>query len=187
MEPLDADVPVRAAPPTGLALAAAAAALLATTTGDGLLAAVLVGLAAADAVVGAVAVAAVLGTLARFGSTSLAGIAGAQAVLGPAVAVRPVAGAVGSALLALSVLGMVGSGSSPASMPRTVWAVPVGLLAGVVACGPSATSAPDAVVRLAGAVAGVAAAVLLARRRPALPRWAPPAVAALGLLLTAVA
>ena len=176
MEPLDADVPVRPASPTRLALSAAAAALLVTTTGDALLACVLIGLAAGDAIVGGVAVAAILGTLARFGSTSLAGIAGAQAVLGPAVAVRPFVGAAGSALLALACVAVA---------PRREWwaGVPLGLLAGVVALGPSAVSWPDAVVRVAGAALGVGLVVFGLPRLPALPRWLAPALALVGLAL----
>lgn len=176
MEPLDADVPVRPASPTQLALAAAAAALLVTTTGDALLACVLIGLAVGDAVVGGVAAAAVLGTLARFGSTSLAGVAGAQAVLGPAVLVGPVAGAVGSGLLALACV---------AAAPRREWwsAVPLGLLAGVVAFGPSAVSWPDAVVRLGGAAVGVGLVVFAAPRLPVFPPWLAPALSLVGLAL----
>lgn len=177
MEPLDADVPVRQAASPGLT--AAAAALLLTTTGDGLLACVLIGLAVGDAVVGGVAVAAVLGTLARFGSTSLAGIAGAQAVLGPAVAVGPVVGAVGSALLALACVLVA---------PRGDWrAVPLGLLAGVVALGPSAVSWPDALVRVAGVVLGVGLVWFGLPRLPALPRWAGPVLALVGLAFAVAA
>lgn len=189
MEPLDPDVPVGPASPTGLTgltglrsltlpLSAAAAALLFITTGDGLLAAVLIGLAAADALTGAIAAAAVLGTLARFGSTSLAGIAGAQAVLGPAVAVRPAIGALGSALLALSCIA-----TAPPTAPV---AVPLALLAGVVAVGPSATSLPDAALRVLGMGAALGLVWMKRRLRP-IPAWAAPAMAAAGLALTVLA
>ena len=197
MEPLDPHVPVGSAPPTRLAIAAAAAALLLTATGDALLAAVLIGLAAASAEAGAIAVAAVLGTLARFGTTSLAGMAGAQAVLGPALAVRPLVGAVGSTCLALACVtaaaaprAAAGPPAAPPApgaglVPRMIGvvpldAVPLALLAGLVAAGPSATTLPDGAIRLLG----IAAALAAVRFAPPTPRWTAPALAAAGLVLT---
>lgn len=120
------------------------------------------------------ALAAVLAALARFGTTSLAGLAGAQAVLGPAIAVQPAVGAAGSALSALACVAVA---------PKGWRGVPLGLLAGVVALGPSATAPDDALFRFTGIVAGMAAVVLMPRP----PRLAALAAAALGLVLAVVA
>ena len=120
---------------------------------------------------------AVLGALARFGTTSLAGLAGAQAVLGPAVAVGPVLGAAATGLAALAVV---------AAAPRD-WRGPAfGLLAGVLAMGPAATGWADALLRVTGALAGVGL-VLAARRLPDIPRWVPMAAATAALGLAVVA
>jgi hypothetical protein len=173
LEPPDPDLHLGSAPVPGIARLAAfgaAAAVLLASTGDGLVAAVLLGLLAADALAGTVAAAAVLGGLARFGTTSLAGLAGAQAVLGPAVSVAPALGAAASGLAAVSVL---------AAAPPGWRGWPFGLLAGLIACGPAATSPADGLVRLAGVVGGVALAVLVPR--PAWVRWP-----ALGLSLAAL-
>lgn len=111
-----------------------------------------------------------LGGLARFGTTSLAGLAGAQAVLGPAIAVQPALAAAGSALSALACVAVA---------PKGWRGLPLGLLAGVVALGPSAAAPGDALLRFTGVIAGVAAVVLLPRP----PRMAAPAAAAIGLAL----
>jgi hypothetical protein len=152
--------------------------LVLTTTGDGLLAAVLLGVAAADAWAGGVAVLAVLGGLARFGTTSLAGVAGAQAVLGPAVFVGSSLGAVGSALAALACVAVA---------PRDWRGLPFGLLAGVVALGPAATGWGDGLVRALGALVGMGL-VVCARRlpRPTVTPMAALAAAGVGLLLAVI-
>jgi hypothetical protein len=159
--------------------------LLLTSTGDGLLAGVLVGLAALDVVPGAVCVLAVLGALARFGDTSLPALAGAQSVLGPAVSVGPLVGAVGSALAAVACLLAVPRDDGGG---RVVPAL-LGLMAGLVAAGPGiASGVADAVLRFGSAAVLVAAAVLLlpGLRLPG-RRWGALAVAAVGLVLCVVA
>jgi hypothetical protein len=163
VEPLDADVRGRAQPYALLAAWAAAASLLVFSTGDGLAAAVLAGVAALDAWAGTVAVAAVVVGLARFGTTSLAGLAGVQAVLGPAVLVGPAVGAAASILAAAACV---------LAAPRGWRAWPVGALAGLVALGPAAVNPGDAAVRLGGLVLGVGLVELLGRRWPTRPAWA---------------
>ena len=139
---------------------------------------------AADALAGTVAVLAVLAALARFGTTSLAGLAGAQAVLGPAVLVDPAVSAVASALAALAVVAVA------PPLRRGLWrGLPFGLLAGLLAVGPSASGAGDALVRLVGVALGVGA-VFAAHRyvplgaRPPWARWAALGVSAAALGLT---
>lgn len=175
-------------PSLRLGAAVGAAVLLLTSSGDGLLAGVLVGLAALDPLAGAVSVLAVLGALARFGDTSLPALAGAQAVLGPAVAVGPLVGAVGSAVAALAcLLAVPRRGADVDGGP--VVPVLLGLLAGLVAAGPAIAGGwADAVVRGCGAAAGVAAAwVVVPRFRLPGRRWAAAALAGLGLLLCVAA
>jgi hypothetical protein len=144
-------------------------ALVLTSTGDGLLAAVLLGVCTGDPLPGTVAVAAVLGGLARFGTTSLPALAGAQAVLGPAVAVGPAVGALASGLAGLALVVVAPS----AWRDWRGWAF--GLLAGLVAIGPAASSLADGLVRAAGAVVGVGLVVVGQRWWPAADRpwWFP--------------
>jgi hypothetical protein len=158
--------------------AGAAAAVLLTSTGDGLLAAVLLGLAALDALAGTVAVAAVLGGLARFGTTSLSGLAGAQAVLGPAVSVAPSVGAVASGLAAVALVL-----AAPVSWKGWLF----GLFAGLVALGPAASSLGDGLVRLVGAVVGVGLVVVGQRLWPRRPEWLRWPVLGLALVSLALA
>lgn len=163
MEPLDADVRGRAQPYALLAAWAAAASLLVFSTGDGLAAAVLAGVAALDAWAGTVAVAAVVVGLARFGTTSLSGLAGVQAVLGPAAFVGPALGAAASVLAAAACVLAAPAG-------RRGWLF--GALAGLVAVGPAAVDAGDAALRVAGLALGVGLVEAVGRRWPTRPAWA---------------
>jgi hypothetical protein len=134
--------------------------------------------AAADMVAGTVAVLAVLGALARFGTTSLAGLAGAQAVLGPGIGVSPAIGALASGLAGLACV---------AAAPRDWRGYPFGVLAAVVAFGPAATGMGDGLLRAAGLVLGIGLVVLRNRFVPDVPWWAPVGAAVLALVLAVVA
>src|SRR5205823_1885102 len=93
LEPLGPNVRTRAHRPlTTLQLGAAAGAgvMALTSTGDVLLLGVLLGVAAASVETGAASVLAGLVVLGRFGTTSLAALAGAQHVVGPAGTTGPV-------------------------------------------------------------------------------------------------
>lgn len=124
------------------------------STGDVFVTAALLGLTARDARRFAVCVLAVLAATVRWGSPSLASVAGAQAVLGPAVAVGPVLAAVSAGLAAVAVLLVA---------PRGWRAVPFGLAAALVAAGPAATGWVEAAVRAPAALAGVLLALLVGR------------------------
>jgi hypothetical protein len=155
--------------------------LLLTSSGDGLLAGVLVGLAAAELLPGAVAVLAVLGALSRFGATTLPAIAGAQSVLGPALAVGPFMGALGSVLAA---------GACLLAVPRRRgWIVPalLGGVAALVSAGPAMSGGVgDSAIRLGALVVWVAGAVGWARWGRG-PRRVPATLVALAGLALCVA
>ena len=138
--------------------------------------------------------------LVRWGSSSLAALAGAQAVFGPAAGVGtgPEAASAGLAAAALLVaapgaLEVTAPAGAPGSTARApvgarpptglavaAAAVPFGVVAAAVAAGPAYAGNP--VLRLAATATGIAAAY-------ALVRWAPhrllplPAVAAAGAAL----
>ena len=191
MEPSVADVSgrrqgdgVSPLAPARLAAAGAALALGLASSGDALLLAVLVGLAAADGVVFGVGTVVVLSTLVRWGTTSLPALAGAQAVLGPAVVTGSELAATSVALAAAALL-LVGA---LADRPRVVTAAPAGVWAGLVVAGPAATSSSDLVLRLGGAAGGIVVALLAARwvpRRLALPAAGVAAVASAVLAVVA--
>ena len=109
-------------------------------------------------------------TLVRWGRSSLDAVTGAQAVLGPAVAVGPVLYAASSWSAAAAVL---------AAAPPGWRAVPFGLLAGLLASG------GDPLPRAAGVIIGVAGAVAASRFLPR--RWAPIVALALGAEAVVVA
>lgn len=144
-----------------------------TSSGEVVLLATLLGIAAADLTSAAVATLAVTAVALRWGAVSLEAIAGAQAVLGPGASVGPLAAAAsmwcaGGALLLSRAPG---------------WAAPVfGVAAGLALAGPAATGAGPVVVRLSAAFAGAFVAVVVRRRAP---RSARPV--ALALALAAVA
>ena len=139
-----------------LGSATGAALLAVTVTGDALFLGVVLGVAALDAVAGATAVLAGIGVLGRWGSTSLAALAGGQAVLGPAGWTGP-ATAVLSSWAAAAALVLVA--------PRErVPAAAFGLFAAAVVAGPAVTDVSDV-----GALAlRVVASVVVRRRRLAL-------------------
>jgi hypothetical protein len=149
--------------------AGATAVLLLTSSGDLFIVAALLGLAALDASAAALTGAAFVATLLRWDSSSLAALAGAQAVLGPAVVVAPIAASVSVAAATFAVL---------SAAPTGPWAVPFGLAAGVVAAGPAATSPSRFVIRAAAAAVAVGAALLLGQRVDATRRRRLGAVAA---------
>ena len=100
----------------------------------------------------------------RWSTTSLAAVAGAQSVLGPAVAVGSLAEA-GSAVLAA--VGLLVATSVPRRRPVAVFAaVVLGLVAATVAVAPTANDgvAPRAAALAVGAMAGLVAASLPASR-----------------------
>lgn len=143
--------------PLGLAALAGATALAATSSGDVVLLAVLLGLAAADLTAGVTAALALVAVAVRWGSTSLDAIAGAQAVLGAGGLVGPAA-AVAAAWAA---------GAALVLAPRREWqTVAFGAAAALCVAGPSVAGPGDAAVRAAGVIAGVGAALVLGRRVP---------------------
>lgn len=162
-----------------LAAAAGAAALVVGSTGDAFLLAVLLGVVAGDVVAGAAAAGVALALLARWGSSSLAAVAGAQAVLGPAVVLGPPvsAASVWLATLALVVVAPVG------------WrAVLFGATAGLVACGPAATTLGNAGLRVLGVVVGAGLVYVAAPWLARTPvRWAGPPLAFAAVALAVAA
>jgi hypothetical protein len=155
-----------------LAAVAAALALTLSSTGDTFLLAAVLGLAAADLTVLTSAALVAIAVLARWGTTSLAGLAGAQAVLGPAgwrgsVLAAASAWCAGAALIAAA-----------GTTRRTSIAVALGLTAGLVVAGPAAARADVAVVRAAAGMLGVVLALVGARVLP--PRAAVPLTLGLG-------
>jgi hypothetical protein len=154
--------PVRILAPAHLRLGAAAAAstLALSTTGDAVLLAALLGIAAGGIVSAAVAASAALAFALRWGATSLGAIAGAQAILGPSGVVEPAAGAA-AAWCAAGALLLV----SPADWRAAAF----GLAAGLGVAGPAVVTGEDLAVRVAAAGTGIALAVLAGR-------FVPPAV-----------
>src|SRR5437763_8674766 len=110
--------------------AAGAAVMALTSTGDVLLLGVLLGAAAGEVMAGAAGVLAAVVVLARFGSSSLTALAGAQQVVGPAGVTGPagLAAATWCAGLALAL----------ASPGEALGAVAFGLAAAEVVAGPAA-------------------------------------------------
>jgi hypothetical protein len=123
-----------------------------------------------------------LAVLGRWGSSSLAALAGGQAVLGAA-------GWTGRPALVLS--SWAAAATLLAACPEgRVQVVAFGLAASAMVAGPEVVGAPAGTValRLAGSVAGIAAAAVVARalpRRTARPLALVSAAAAVGLALTA--
>ncbi|HVF75945.1 MAG TPA: hypothetical protein VM938_12945 [Acidimicrobiales bacterium] len=150
-----------------------------TSTGDAFLLALLLGFAARSRLVGATTTAVAVALLARWGSSSLAAAAGAQAVLGPAFLLLPVPSMASTWLAAAALLLVAPVG----------WLAPLfGATAGLVAAGPGVTSPLDALVRLAALAAGAALAWFVAPRLALtwVPRLAPGlAVAAAALAVAA--
>jgi hypothetical protein len=144
-----------------------------TSTGDVTLVAVAIGVASADRAAFVTAGLAAVTVLGRWGTTSLAAMAGGQAVIGPA-GVTGSATSVASVWLAAAALVAVTAGRTWVPVAATL-----GLFAALMVAGPATTSLLDAGVRAGAALAGLALA-LLARRLP--PRVGVAAALVLGAL-----
>lgn len=182
---LEAPSPARLATiPWRTAAGVGATVLLATSTGDLLVVAALVGVAL-GAWAGAAFAGAGVAAVVRFGTSDLGALAGDQAVLGPAVTVEPAGGAASSGVAAAAVL--LAAGAAGARPDRSRWAAVVagGLGAGVVACGPSAVTAVDAGLRAGAAAAGLLLALLLTWRPLGgrVPAWLGAAVGAAAVVV----
>ena len=183
LEPLGPNLHTRSHRPLTtlqLGAAAGAAVMALTSAGDVLLLGVLLGVAAGDVESGVASVLAGLVVLGRFGTTSLAALAGAQHVVGPAGATGPVGLAAASwcagAALVLST-----------RAEFTVAAV-FGVAAADVVAGPAALSAQSFAVRVAASLVAVAVAWFVGGWIP--PRLARPAgiaAGAIGVLLVLAA
>ena len=145
----------------------AAAALALTAAGDLFVLAVLLGLAAGDALAGGAAALVALTCLIRFGSTGLQALAGAQSVLGPA-------GLSGSVLAAASA--WFGAAALVVAAPAGVAGLAFGAAAGVVVAGPAAGTPGGLLVRIVGLAGGAALAWVVGAR----PGWRPWPASALG-------
>jgi hypothetical protein len=118
---------------------------------------VLLGIVALDLATVMVAGAAITASVLRWGSSSLPAIAGAQAVLGPAVLVAPAAAALSAAATALALVCVA---------PPGPLAAPFGIAAAVLAAGPAASTPSRLAVRVAAAAAGALLALVISRRVP---------------------
>ena len=154
------------------AAVAAATVLAVTSSGEVVLLAVVLGVAAADLLAGAVALWAGLALAVRWGSSSLDAVGGAQAVLGPGATVGPAA-AIAATWGAAAALVL--------ASPRGWAALAFGAAAALGVAGPSPSRAGDLAIRVAGVLAGVACAVVVSRRGP------PPAARRAALALSAAA
>ena len=175
MESPRAHVPRRGPQPhrsLRLAATAAALALLLSSSGDTVLVAALLGLAAVDAAVAGVGALVALSVLGRWGTTSLSALAGLQAVVGPA-GLRGSTIATASSWVAATALVI-----TAATLPRRLPAVALGLAAALVAAGPAVATFSDALVRIGAGVAGALLTALVAGRLPR--RVGVPAAVALG-------
>jgi hypothetical protein len=143
-----------------------------TSAGDVLLLGVLLGVAAGDVEAGAASVLAGLVVLGRFGTTSLAALAGAQHVVGPAGTTGPVllAAAAWCAAAALTL----------STRAEFAIAAVFGLAAADVVAGPAVHSAESLAIRLAASMLAVAVAWFVGGWVP--PRLARPAAVAAGAL-----
>jgi len=165
LEPLGPNLRTRAHRPLTtlqLGAAAAAAVMALTSSGDVLLLGVLLGVTADNVEAGAASVLAGLVVLGRFGTTSLAALAGVQHVVGPAGTTGPVLLAAASwcaaAALALS------------TRAEFTMAALFGVAAANVVAGPAAHGAESFAVRLAASLVAVAVAWFVGG-------WVPPRLA----------
>ena len=152
-----------------------------TSSGDVLLLGVLLGLAAADLAVGATGVMVGLAVVGRWGTSSLAALAGGQAVVGAA-------GVTGPALLAASA--WCGAAALLLVAPRRpVATVAFGLAAADVVAGPAAlSSGGQLAIRVAASLVAVLLAFFTADAvPPRLGRVAALVVAIAGALLVVAA
>lgn len=143
-----------------------------SSSGEVVLLAVLLGIAAADAFAGAVALLALGAVAARWGTTSLDAIAGAQTVLGPGAAVGPMAAAASAACAAAALVLVRARG----------WAALLfGITAALIVAGPGAGRPELAALRAGAAIVG--AGLAFGAQRWAAPIWRR---LALGLAVAAV-
>lgn len=154
----------------------AAVSLLLTSTGDLFVVVTLLALAALDVYAAGITAAAAVAMLLRWGSSSLAAIAGAQAVLGAGIAVGSAAGTISTGAAALAVL---------CAAPTGIAAVPYGLTAALFVAGPAATTPSHLAVRVAAGLAGAVVALLVARRADVIVRRRVAAAAAAVAILAA--
>jgi hypothetical protein len=185
VEPPLAVVPRRGPAPhrsLRLGAGAAAAAVALSSSGDAILLAVLLGLASVDLAVAGVGALVALGVLARWGTTSLASLAGIQAVLGPA-GVRGDLLAVGSSWAAAVALLV-----TAAALRGRTTGVLLGLTAALVVAGPAAAGGPAAAaVRMGAALAGGLLGAAVAGRLPRLALAPALVLAGAGALAAVVA
>lgn len=182
-----------------VAAALAAAVLAGSSTGSMVLAALLLGVAAADRRAAGAALLAVAATAIRFRTATFDDLAGIQSVLGPAGTVGPATAAASAwaaaAAVVLSARPVVasvrrtGTGRSEAireRLPAVPAALACGSLAAALVAGPGPS---DLLVRVPATLAGVllAFAVGLARRRPAVARFAPWAALLAGIVAVVLA
>lgn len=153
-----------------LGAAVGLAVMVITSTGDALVAGVLLGLATADLAAGTVGVLVGIAVVGRWGSSSLAALAGGQAVLGAGGWSGP-AGMVVSSWAAAAAVVMVCSRPRAASastpeVPAGILAS--GLLAAALVAGPAVGQDTGSVVtlRVVASAIAVAVAVLVIRARP---------------------
>jgi hypothetical protein len=163
--------------PVAIAATVAIVAMSLAATGDVLLAAVLLGVAAGRVEAGVVAVLAAGATIVRWGSPSLTAIGADQAVLGAAGVVGPAPAAAAAWCAAIAVV--VGSGGRP-FVPLAA-----GTLGALLVAGP--TDAAGSWVRVAATVAAVAVAWTVGRVVPRRPATAVALVAAAAAFVLAVA
>lgn len=174
----EAAAPLQARRLLHLALATAVVTMAATSTGDVLVVGVLLGLLAADAIVGTTAVVVGLATLARWGSSSLGAVAGGQAVLGAAGFTGPWPSVLSSWAAAAALVLACPRGRAA---PLAFGLVAAGLVAGPALGG---SSVADVALRLAASAIGVVAAAFAGRRlRRGLARPAGLELAALAALV----
>jgi hypothetical protein len=114
---------------------------------------------------GVAALLASVATLVRWASPSLTAVAGGQAVLGPAILVGSTVTAASSWLAAAAVVAATPrrDRSPHDAVDELLVPAVAGVVAGALAAGPTVVDEP--VVRIAGAIVGIAVALLLARLR----------------------
>jgi hypothetical protein len=132
-----------------VALVGAAGLLALTSSGDVYLLAVLLGLVVADAISAGMCALALTALVVRYGTSSLAAVAGAQGVLGPAAFSGGPLFVAATWAAALSVA-LISRGGLPL--------VAFGLTAGAILAGPAPGEPLDLAVRIGGAILGLALA-----------------------------
>lgn len=149
--------------------------MAATMSGDALAAGVLLGLAAADVTAGAMGVLVGIAIVGRWGSTSLAALAGGQAVVGAAGWSGPVGMVVSSWTGAVAIVAAcprrrpastaTSQGSSAVAVAGTL---ACGIFAAALVAGPAVggETGPVVALRIGASAAGVVAAMLVVRACP---------------------